>query len=115
MYWGLVLVSAVAFSCSTEFIPEINTKLRLVPFSTEFKMTMTGVMLLDYAGCWIVEKVLKAGFSDFRPKDIAERRPDQIMREEDRKAKEKQEELERVDSLEREKIEKLEKALAAKT
>lgn len=115
MYWGLVLVSAVAFSCSTEFIPEINTKLRLVPFSTDFKMTMTGVMLLDYAGCWIVEKVLKVGFSDFRPKDIAERRPDQIMREEDRKAKEKEEELEKVERLEREKIEKLEKALAAKT
>lgn len=114
MYWGLVFVSAIAFSCSTEFIPEINTKLRLVPFSTDFKMTMTAIMLLDYAGCWIVEKVLKAGFSDFRPKDIAERRPDQISREEDRKTKEKEEESERLDSLEREKIEKLEKALAAK-
>lgn len=114
MYWGLVLVSAVAFSCSTEFIPEINTKLRLVPFSTEFKMTMTGIMLLDYAGCWIVEKVLKAGFSDFRPKDIAERRPDQIIRQEDRRAREKEEELERLDRLEREKIETLEKAIAEK-
>lgn len=62
-----------------------------------------------------MEKGLKAGFSDFRPKDIAERRPDQITHEEDRKAKEKEEELKRVDRLEGEKIEKLEKALAAKT
>lgn len=62
-----------------------------------------------------MEKVLKAWFSDFRPKDIAERRPDQIMREEERKAKEKEEELERVERVEREKIEVLEKALAAKT
>lgn len=115
MYWGLVLVSAVAFSCSTEFIPEINTKLRLVPFSTDFKLKMTGVMVLDYVGCWIVEKVLKAWFSDFRPKDIAERRPDQIRREEERKVKEKEEELERVERAEREKIETLEKTLAAKT
>ena len=114
MYWGLVLVSAVAFSCSTEFIPEINYKLRLVPFSTEFKLTMTGMMVLDYVGCLIVEKVLKAWFSDFRPKDIAERRPDQIRREEERKAKEKEEELERVERVEREKIEILEKTLAAK-
>lgn len=59
-------------------------------------------MLLDYAGCWIVEKVLKVWFSDFRPKDIAERRPDQVKHEEERKAKEKEEEVERV---EREKIE----------
>lgn len=115
MYWGLVLVSAVAFSCSTEFIPEINTKLRLVPFSTDFKLKMTGVMVLDYLGCWIVEKVLKAWFSDFRPKDIAERRPDQIVREVERKTKEKEEELERVERAEKEKIENLEKNLAAKT
>lgn len=59
-----------------------------------------------------MEKVLNAWFSDFRPKDIAERRPDQVRREEERKAKEKEEELERV---EREKIEILEKTLAAKT
>jgi cation-transporting ATPase 13A1 len=39
---------------------------------------MTVVMILDYVGCWIIEKVLKQAFSDFRPKDIAIRRPDQI-------------------------------------
>ena len=94
MYWGLVGVSLIAFSCSTEFIPEINEKLKLVPFSTDFKITMTAVMIIDYVGCYIVEKVLKAAFSDFRPKDIAERRPDQILAEEKRIAKEKWEELE---------------------
>ncbi|OCK84310.1 hypothetical protein K432DRAFT_422697 [Lepidopterella palustris CBS 459.81] len=85
MYWGLVLVSGVAFSCATEFIPEINEKLKLVPFTTEFKMTLTAVMILDYGGCWLVEKVLKHLFSDFRPKDIAIRRKDQLEREEKRK------------------------------
>ena len=87
MYWGLVGVSLIAFSCSTEFIPEINEKLKLVPFSTDFKITMTGVMIVDYVGCYIVEKVLKAAFSDFKPKDIAVRRPDQIKAEETRIAK----------------------------
>lgn len=89
MYWGLVLVSAVAFSSSTEFIPEINERLRLVKFSNEFKFTMTAVMILDYVGCWIVEKVLKQAFSDFRPKDIAIRRPDQIKAEEERLERER--------------------------
>lgn len=95
MYWGIILVSGVAFSCSTEFIPELNQKLRLVPFSNAFKMTMTTVMVLDYVGCWIIEKVLKQAFSDFRPKDIAIRRPDQIKAEEERV---KQEELAKLET-----------------
>ncbi|KAL8711826.1 MAG: hypothetical protein Q9220_003770 [cf. Caloplaca sp. 1 TL-2023] len=96
MYWGLILVSGVAFSCSTEFIPELNEKLRLVPFSTGFKVTMTAVMIVDYIGCFVIERVLKNAFSDFRPKDIAVRRPDQIKAEEDRKAREKEAEIERL-------------------
>ena len=94
MYWGLLLVSGVAFSCSTEFIPEINERLKMVPFSTGFKVTMTVVMIADYAGCYLVENVLKRAFSDYRPKDIAVRRPDQLKAEEDRIAKEKWAELE---------------------
>lgn len=91
MYWGLILASGVAFSCATEFIPELNEKLRMVPFSNEFKMTLTIVMALDYAGCWVVENVLKRLFSDFRPKDIAVRRPDQLAIEDARKRKEQEE------------------------
>ncbi|OQN98061.1 hypothetical protein B0A48_15893 [Cryoendolithus antarcticus] len=88
MYWGIVLVTGVAFSCATEFIPELNTQLKLVPFTNEFKITITVVMLLDFCGCWVVEKILKAAFSDFRPKDIAVRRPDQLEREAKRAAEE---------------------------
>ena len=94
MYWGLILVSGVAFSCSTEFIPELNEKLRLVPFSTEFKAVMTAVMVVDYVGCYAVEVVLKYLYSDFRPKDIAIRREDQVKVEEGRKAREAVEKLE---------------------
>ena len=88
MYWGIILVSGVAFSCSTEFIPELNEKLRLVKFSDAFRFTMTTVMVLDYIGCFIVEKALKWAFSDYRPKDIAVRRPDQLQAEEERNARE---------------------------
>ncbi|KAF2127493.1 cation-transporting ATPase 4 [Dothidotthia symphoricarpi CBS 119687] len=85
MYWGLVLVSGVAFSCATEFIPEINEKLKLVPFTSEFKVMITSIMALDFGACWIIEKGLKWGFSDNKPKDIALRRPDQLERENRRK------------------------------
>jgi cation-transporting ATPase 13A1 len=85
MYWGLVSVSAVAFSCATEFVPELNTRLKLVPFTSDFKWMITGVMLLDYGACWIIENGLKWGFRNNKAKDIALRRPDQLERENERK------------------------------
>ncbi|PVI01915.1 cation-transporting ATPase 4 [Periconia macrospinosa] len=86
MFWGLVTVSGVAFSCATEFIPEINEKLKLVPFTHDFKVMITSVMVLDYVGCWVIEKGLKLLFSDYKPKDIAIRRADQNKRENARRA-----------------------------
>ena len=77
--------------------------LRLVPFSTPFKAYLTMLMVADYCGCWVVEQIFKTAFSDFRPKDIALRRPDQIEREETRRR-----ELE--EKAERESLEALEKA-----
>ena len=99
MFWGIVLVAGVAFSGSTEFIPELNEKLRLVPFTQEFKLTLTLVMALDYALCYAIEYGLKSMFSDLKPKDIAVRRPEQLERETARKqeefmAKERQKEIE---------------------
>jgi len=103
MWYGLVGVSFVAFSCATEFIPELNEKLRLVPFTTEFKQTLTVLMLIDYCGCWLVEQFFKRMFSDFRPKDIAIRRKDQLDREMERKKKEKKEEEAKKEREEQEK------------
>ena len=91
MFWGIVVVAGVAFSCSTEFIPEVNEKLRLVPFSTQFKVMLTGVMALDYVACYVIEHGLKAAFSDLKPKDIAVRRPEQLERETRRKQREQEE------------------------
>lgn len=114
MYWGILGVTGIAFSCSTEFIPELNEKMRLVPFSSDFKWTMTVTMIVDYLGCFVIEKVLKFLFSDYRPKDIAIRRPDQLAREQQRAADAQAE----VIRLEEEKaakvIEELEAKLAAR-
>lgn len=95
MYWGIVIVSLIAFSCATEFVPELNQQLKLVPFSFEFKVKLTACMVLDYVCCWIVEKAFKVLFSDFKPKDIAQRRPDQLERERKR-LQEEQEEADRA-------------------
>jgi len=96
MYYGLVGVALISFACSTEFIPEINEKLKLVPFTAEFKATMTATMMVDYIGCWVIEKGLKAAFSDYKPKDIAVRRPDQEEKERERERRRKEEEARKV-------------------
>lgn len=114
MYWGIIGVSAIAFSCSTEFIPEINEKMRLVPFTSEFKTTMTAVMVVDYLGCWVIEKVLKALFSDYRPKDIAIRRPDQLAREQKRFDDEKAESMRLEEEKAASQIAELERQLGEK-
>lgn len=102
MYWGLLACSFVAFSGSTEFLPELNDKLRLVPFTSEFKWTLTALMIVDYCGCWVVEQVFKTLFSDFRPKDIAIKRPDQVARDEKRKREfAEKAERERIEAIER--------------
>lgn len=88
MYWGLLACSFVAFSGSTEFIPELNQKLRLVPFTYEFKVILTTLMIVDYVGCYAVEYVFKLLFSDLKAKDIAIRRPEQMARDEKRQKEE---------------------------
>ncbi|CZT12024.1 probable calcium-transporting ATPase (P-type ATPase) [Rhynchosporium graminicola] len=113
MYWGIIGVSAIAFSCSTEFIPEINEKMKLVPFTSEFKFTMTSVMIADYLGCWVVEKALKMLFSDYKPKDIAIRRPDQLAREQKRIEDAKLEQMRLEEEKAAKLIEELEKQIAA--
>ena len=125
MYYGIVGVTALAFACSMELVPEINEQMKLVPFSEEFKTHMTGVMVLDYAACYIIERALKALFSDFRPRDIAERRAEQLVREKERtegevvqKEREKKEEAERKEREEDERreqqVREFERRLAAR-
>ena len=85
MYYGIVGVSGLAFVCALELVPEINESMKLVPFTEEFKMNLTACMVIDYVACYSIEFVLKRLFSDFRPRDIAERREDQLQREAERK------------------------------
>ncbi|KAI5457005.1 hypothetical protein BGZ63DRAFT_366067 [Mariannaea sp. PMI_226] len=104
MFYGIVGVSALSFACALELVPEINEGMKLVPFSDEFKYNMVAVMVLDYVVCWLIEVVLKKFFSDYRPRDIAERRPDQLKREEIRRAAEQKKKDEEEDRARLEKV-----------
>jgi cation-transporting ATPase 13A1 len=114
MFYGIVGVSALAFACSMELVPEINQQMKLVPFTEEFKTTMTAVMVIDYAACWVIEVVLKWMFSDFRPRDIATRREDQLARERARKAEELRLKDEEDDRERLEKVAELEAKIEAR-
>lgn len=111
MFYGIIGVTGIAFVCSTELIPEINEQMKLVKFTDEFKATLTTVMLSDYAGCYLIEIVLKRLFSDFRPRDIAERRPDQIRREKVRLEAERRQREEKAEKANQAQVEALEKKI----
>ncbi|KAJ4388384.1 putative cation-transporting ATPase 1 [Neurospora sp. IMI 360204] len=106
MFYGIIGVTAIAFACSTEMVPELNQAMKLVPFKDEFKYTMTVVMILDYVACWLIEVVFKYLFSDLKARDIAVRRHDQLEREKMRK----EEELKKLEEEKRKKEAEEEKA-----
>ncbi|KAK0670334.1 putative type V cation-transporting ATPase [Cercophora samala] len=111
MFWGILGVTAIAFSCSTEFVPELNQQMKLVPFTDEFKTTMTAVMVLDYVACYVIEIVLKFLFSDLKARDIAERRPEQLERERVRKEEERKKKEEEEDRKREEQVKEFERKL----
>ncbi|KAI0300122.1 endoplasmic reticulum Ca-transporting P-type ATPase [Multifurca ochricompacta] len=73
LYWGLVGASAVAFSGATDFIPELNRWLQVVELDNAFKLRLTASMIIDFIGCWVIEKVCKHLFADLEPKPIVTR------------------------------------------
>jgi len=73
MFYSILGVTGIAFACSVEFIPEINEKLKLVKFTTEFQQILTLTMGFDFIGCWVIENGFKWCFSDNKPKEIATR------------------------------------------
>ncbi|KAH9975290.1 ATPase [Lactifluus volemus] len=73
LYWGLVGASCVAFSGATDFIPELNRWLQIVEMDTTFRMRLTASMIIDFIGCWAIEKVCKYLFADLEPKSIVTR------------------------------------------
>ncbi|KAG2119211.1 hypothetical protein DEU56DRAFT_837395 [Suillus clintonianus] len=73
LYWGLVGASAVAFSGATDFMPEMNRWLQIVEMEGPFKVKLTSVMIADFVGCWIIEKLCKRLFADLEPKPLVTR------------------------------------------
>lgn len=72
MYYGLIGVAALALAGATEFVPELNEAMKFVPMTTEFKVKLTGLLLLDFFGSWAVELVTKYFFMNSDPADIAQ-------------------------------------------
>ncbi|KAG6837013.1 hypothetical protein H0H93_016220 [Arthromyces matolae] len=73
LWWGLVGASTVAFSGATDFMPELNRWLQIVEMKDSFKFRLTAIMVIDFAGCWIIEKVCKYLFADLEPKPMITR------------------------------------------
>lgn len=70
LYWGLVGAAAVAFSGSTDFMPELNRWLQIVEMERHFKFKLTAMMITDFVGCWIIENVCKYLFASLEPRAL---------------------------------------------
>ncbi|WVQ79930.1 hypothetical protein IAT38_002031 [Cryptococcus sp. DSM 104549] len=73
LYWGLLGVSAVAYSGATDFFPEMSRWLQLVEMTTSFRFKLTASMLIDFIGCWAIEKTCKALFASLEPVEFVTR------------------------------------------
>lgn len=70
LWWGLVGASAVAFSGSTDFMPELNRWLQIVVMERTFKVQLTAVMIIDFCGCWVIETMCKYLFANIEAKGM---------------------------------------------
>ncbi|KAF9971052.1 hypothetical protein BGZ73_006069 [Actinomortierella ambigua] len=70
LYRGLLAVGGVAVAGATEFIPEFNEWLQIVPFPEDFKTKLVAVMFGDYFIAWGIEIVCNKLFGNFPVKDI---------------------------------------------
>ncbi|KAH7338015.1 endoplasmic reticulum Ca-transporting P-type ATPase [Rhizoctonia solani] len=91
LYYGLLGASAVAFGGSMDVLPEMNRWLQIVEMSFSFQFRLTLIMVLDFAGCWVVEYGCKYLFADLEPKLWS---PEEKAAEEE-KVKRQMEELEK--------------------
>ncbi|KAH8827253.1 hypothetical protein DL96DRAFT_1606032 [Flagelloscypha sp. PMI_526] len=73
LYYGLVGASAVAFSGSLDLVPELNRWLQVIEMTDKFKFILTAVMVIDFGGCWIIEKTCKYLFADLEPREMVTR------------------------------------------
>lgn len=73
LWWGLVGASTVAFCGATDFMPELNRWLQIVVMEDSFKIRLTAAMVIDFVGCWVIEKACKYLFADLEPKPMVTR------------------------------------------
>ncbi|KAK6454494.1 P-type ATPase [Scheffersomyces xylosifermentans] len=71
MYYGLLGVAGLALAGSTEFLPELNEAMQFVKMETDFKIKLTGSILVDLGFTWAIEIILKNLFMNSGAADIA--------------------------------------------
>ena len=64
MFNSLLVVGGIAFMAATEVSVDLNNWLQLVPFPSDFRGLLVGVMVADFSVAWIVEYVCWLLFSD---------------------------------------------------
>ncbi|WVF71386.1 hypothetical protein IAT40_006190 [Kwoniella sp. CBS 6097] len=103
LWYGLAGASAVAYSGATDFFPELNRWLQLVEMTDMFKIKLTVSMILDFVGCYVVEKGCKILFASLEPTELVTRGRDrrEKRRAEENKIKEEEERVKAIAAAEK--------------
>lgn len=67
LYYGLLGASAIAYLGALELMPELNQWLQLTKLAHEYQTQLVAAMIIDFAGCYVLEAFWKL-FADVRPK-----------------------------------------------
>ena len=59
--------SAIAYLGALELMPELNQWLQLTKLAHEYQTQLVAAMIIDFAGCYVLEAFWKL-FADVRPK-----------------------------------------------
>ncbi|KAF4610180.1 hypothetical protein D9613_010592 [Agrocybe pediades] len=96
LWYGLLGASAVAFSGALDLMPEMNRWLQIVEMKGSFQLRLTASMLVDFIGCWIIEKTCKYLFADLEPKPMVTRGRERRERRRQLEEAEAQKEVEKA-------------------
>ncbi|KAF9561719.1 endoplasmic reticulum Ca-transporting P-type ATPase [Agrocybe pediades] len=96
LWYGLLGASAVAFSGALDLMPEMNRWLQIVEMKGSFQLRLTASMLVDFIGCWIIEKTCKHLFADLEPKPMVTRGRERRERRRQLEEAEAQKEVEKA-------------------
>ncbi|KAF6038273.1 ATP13A1 [Bugula neritina] len=70
LFYSIGVSTFVIFSLASGMMPELAEYIELVPFPSEFRNVLVMVLLVDFIGAWLADRVCQFLFERTKPKSI---------------------------------------------